>query len=119
MALVKCAECGGSVSDSAPACPHCGAPAPGGGTVVITRKKAMTGFANSIEVVIDGQVGGTVGKGESVAFDVTSGNHQIEANSFGPAPTRGKHINFQLGSGQTVHFETGFHAVTGFYLKKM
>lgn len=25
MALVKCPECGGQVSDTAPACPHCGA----------------------------------------------------------------------------------------------
>jgi RNA polymerase subunit RPABC4/transcription elongation factor Spt4 len=26
MALVACGECGHQVSDSAPACPHCGAP---------------------------------------------------------------------------------------------
>ncbi len=26
MALVKCGECGGQVSDKAAACPHCGAP---------------------------------------------------------------------------------------------
>jgi TonB family protein len=29
MALVKCPECGGSVSSQAPACPHCGYPHPG------------------------------------------------------------------------------------------
>lgn len=26
--LIKCSECGGDVSDKAPACPHCGAPVP-------------------------------------------------------------------------------------------
>lgn len=31
MSLVKCPECGGSVSSQAPACPHCGYPHPGAG----------------------------------------------------------------------------------------
>ena len=26
MALIKCPECGGTVSDTAKSCPHCGAP---------------------------------------------------------------------------------------------
>jgi cytochrome c biogenesis protein CcdA len=43
MALIKCPECGGEVSDKARACPHCGAPldpaiSPAVGTPQVARR---------------------------------------------------------------------------------
>ena len=48
MALFRCSECGGTVSDRAASCPHCGAPtASGGSEVVVCQHCEGTGVCTS------------------------------------------------------------------------
>ena len=121
MALVNCTECNGTVADTAPTCPHCGAPTPGGKTskVVVSRKKAMTGFANSVEVMLDGLEIASLKNGQSISVDVAAGEHRLEVDSLGPAPARGRQFTFRIDGNQTAEFESGFHAVKGFYAKAL
>jgi len=120
MALVKCTECAGTVADTAPTCPHCGAPTPGGKTskVVVSRKKAMTGFANRVEVLLDGREIASLKSGQSIEIEVAAGEHVLDVDSIGPAPVRPRQFTFEVASNQSASFECGFSSLSGFFVKQ-
>ena len=77
MALCECPDCGGKVSDQAPACPHCGRPSDSGkrdtsaSRPVNQRRGSMfslTGVVGAMMAVLGG-VGGCAG--------IASGNHAL------------------------------------------
>lgn len=70
MALIKCPECGREISDTASACPGCGAPVRKPGCLVhFERPRAMlVGSAVNGVVYVDGQQVGSASNGAS--FDV-------------------------------------------------
>ena len=49
MALIKCSECGGTISDKAKACPHCGCPIEGN---EIEEKKGISKGKMSIASIV-------------------------------------------------------------------
>ena len=119
MALVSCTECEGTVASTAPVCPHCGAPAPGGktGKIVVSRKKAMTGFLNTMEIYLDGAPVGSLKNGESVTVNVLAGDYHLVVDTVGTAAARAREFRISIDHKQTLEFETGFSGLTGFYAK--
>jgi len=81
MALLPCRECGNEVSAEAPTCPKCGVPAPVGKSaqLVVTRKKALRGAINLVQVTVDDLDGGwaTLSMGERAGFPLLPGRHQL------------------------------------------
>ena len=59
MGLVKCADCGKDVSDSAPLCPNCGRPMPG--KAVQTRRLGAKYELNGTLLVVGGILLGLLG----------------------------------------------------------
>lgn len=95
MALIKCPECGATVSDKAAACPQCGMPiAAAAGEkkikVHFEREKAFRGSALYGTVVIDGVPVGSASSGASFDVMLTPGTHNvmIDTNISGRGETR-------------------------------
>lgn len=77
MALIKCPECGREISDTASACPGCGAPVRKPGCLVhFERPRAMlVGSAVNGVVYVDGQQVGSASNGASFDVYLTYGSH--------------------------------------------
>lgn len=120
MMLVACKECGVKIAESALVCPKCGVSNPAGTCQLnIYRKRAMTGAISTVEIYIDGQIGGRVKNGETITFDLVSGEHEVTAVCTNPAPPAiTRRGTFEVHVGQTAEFECGFSMVSGFYFKR-
>ncbi len=83
MALIKCPECGRDISDTASACPGCGAPVRKPGcTVRFERPHAiLSGVAVSGTVYIDGQRAGSAANGASFEVFLSYGEHSVSFES--------------------------------------
>ena len=80
MALVKCKECGNEISSVALTCPYCGVPEPGKSgpsLVTVHRKVAITGIAVAVKIYVDDDYVGTLGIGNTIAFEVMPGKRTI------------------------------------------
>lgn len=98
MAMVKCRECGGSASDAAPACPHCGVQSPGGSCTIVIARQRVGLLGLSAEVLVDGQVRGSVDAGRKFEIPVSPGNHTVEIRT-----SRGRALtNVSATTGETV-----------------
>ena len=83
MALIKCPECGREISDTASACPGCGAPVRKPGCLVhFERPRAMlVGSAVNGVVYVDGQQVGSASNGASFDVYLTYGSHSVTFES--------------------------------------
>lgn len=83
MALIKCPECGREISDTASACPGCGAPVRKPGCLVhFERPRAMlVGSAVNGVVYVDGQQVGSASNGASFDVYLTYGSHRVTFES--------------------------------------
>lgn len=76
MALMKCSECGGMVSDKATACPHCGAP------VVIQNGNIclINGVEHDLTRILELSRQGHVGAPRGEAWQILVGGHILDKN---------------------------------------
>ena len=83
MAMIKCRECGKSVSSLAPICPNCGAPISEMSkcTVYFEREKKLAGSAVSAIVYIDGRTVGSAGSGNGFSVRLSPGPHQFSVQN--------------------------------------
>ena len=83
MALIKCPECGREISDTASACPGCGAPVRKPGCLVhFERPRAvLVGSAVNGVVYVDGQQVGSASNGASFDVYLTYGSHSVTFES--------------------------------------
>lgn len=78
MAMIECKECNNRISDSAPACPQCGAPSPGGAHRLIFTRPSFVGAAVGIDVFVDGMPYGRLGVRKKIEIPVSPGSHHVE-----------------------------------------
>jgi hypothetical protein len=98
MAMVKCRECGGATSDTAPACPHCGVQAPGGSCTLVITRPTVKGIGMSAEVLVDGRVCGSVAAKKQIEIPVSPGSHTVEVRT-----SQGRTVtNVSATTGKTV-----------------
>lgn len=86
MALIKCPECGATVSDKAAACPQCGMPIASAASekkikVHFEREKVVFGRGIYGTVIIDGLPVGTATNGASFDVMLTPGTHNVIINT--------------------------------------
>lgn len=76
MALVKCMECGGVVSDKASACPHCGAPVqPAENNICV-----INGVERDLTKILELSRQGHVGPPRGEAWQILVGGHILGEN---------------------------------------
>lgn len=111
MALIQCRECLKEVSSAAATCPHCGVAAPAGLSVLqIERKAAFSGGLLRIELFLDDVPQGSLRPGHSGEFEVSPGQHVIEAE----VPGRGAYsTTVNVAAGQTVRAELSISGFNG------
>lgn len=80
MAMIKCKECGGAVSDTAPSCPHCGTSAPGGSST-LRVKRTMAGMMIGVELFVDGKPYGALKPRGEMTLPLPPGEHHVEART--------------------------------------
>jgi hypothetical protein len=98
MAMVTCRECGGATSDAAPACPHCGVQSPGGSCTLVIARPTVGLLGMSAEVLVDGQVRGSVAAKKQIEIPVSPGSHSVEVRT-----SRGRTVtNVSATTGKTV-----------------
>lgn len=110
MALMKCKECGGSVSSKAKTCPTCGAKVP--------KKVGLLGWLLVIFVVLPvaWQVGsnmGTSGDSKAASVDAPPKWERFEYND---AMTDAKGVVLSLRSKNSTHFDPPYQTENGSYL---
>ena len=90
MALIKCPECGNTISDKATTCPHCGCPLteePEIETAVFCLRREKKAFFCAVryEVYLDNQYWGVLNNGDSLTAELMLGTHHlklIDKNNF-------------------------------------
>lgn len=87
MAMIECKECNNRISDSAPVCPQCGAPSPGGAHRLIFTRPSFVGAAVGIDVFVDGMPYGRLGVRKKIEIPVSPGSHHVEIINTREAPT--------------------------------
>lgn len=98
MAMVKCRECGGDVSDTAPACPHCGVQSPAGSCTLVIARPTIGLMGMSAEVLVDGKTRGSVAAKKQIEVPVSPGSHTVEVRT-----GRGRAVtNVSATTGKTV-----------------
>ena len=95
MAMIKCRECGKSVSSLAPACPNCGAPISEMSkcTVYFEREKKLAGSAVSAIVYIDGKTVGTANSGKGFSVRLSPGPHQFSVQNAATGKLMSANVN--------------------------
>ena len=114
MPLVTCPDCSQEVSDSAPSCPKCGRPTPGGTcTLNIVRPGKML-FLSPLEVKVDGNHVANLGAGQSTSLAISPGNHRLQCEITPPRQSR-KIVaaDLQIGGASTTTAEITFSKMTG------
>lgn len=98
MALINCPECGQSVSDKAPTCPHCGAPINMKVDVPVTffRERKFVCAAYRGNVYVDGQLAGTADNGDSFTVYLAQGAHQVHIETIANGMNRTKTYNLEV-----------------------
>jgi hypothetical protein len=101
MGLVNCRDCNAGISDSAPTCPHCGAPSPAGSATLEFVRTSFYGGGSAIglEVLVDQKPFGKV-TGKGIVIPVSPGQHHVEV--VGPRASTVMSINATRG---TMKFE--------------
>ena len=105
MAMIKCHECGREISDTANACPGCGAPVRKPGCVVhFERPRAiLSGTALSGIVYIDGQRAGSAATGAAFEVYLSYGEHNVAIESSnGFARSSAETLNIPFGSKKVI-----------------
>lgn len=105
MALVKCKECGQSVSTEADACPHCGITSPGlkTGRLCIHRIAAVEGKLYEIRVVVDGHLEAALAEDQSVTLELPPGRHVLKVTC---GIFLWKTVAVDIEAGKTLSFRT-------------
>ncbi|CAG1008714.1 hypothetical protein ANAEL_03709 [Anaerolineales bacterium] len=111
MALIKCQECGASISTTAKACPQCGAERCG--TVAIRRKSVLSFSADEIEIYIDGERMGQLMNGESITLTLVAGEHTVYVKGGGNQAS----TSISVTSGKRLSLETKFSNDTKEYYR--
>lgn len=83
MSLIKCPECGQSISDKSTVCIHCGFPLNNENNtakkvkVIVHRRKRYMGCAIGYAICVDDSQVGTVRNGKTCEFYVNPGTHNF------------------------------------------
>lgn len=104
--MIQCRECDHRISNSAPACPQCGAPTPGGKCKLVFSRPSFYGAAVSLEVLVDGMPYGSLGVRKKIEVPVSPGDHHVEV-----IPSRGasRVTSVSAAAGETlIKVGTGF-----------
>ena len=81
MALIKCRECDNQISDTAPACPKCGATrlaSLGQVRVTVVGGKGAGWGLDKLHVYLDGTFMGTIQEGDRLPFHMDQGKHTVK-----------------------------------------
>ncbi len=114
MPLVNCLDCGQEVSDSAPACPRCGRPSPGGSCTLAVSRPGKMLFLSPLDVVVDGNRVGELGSGKTMSLAISPGNHRLQVDITPPRQQRKTSaVDIQTAGGATVTAEITFSKMTG------
>lgn len=114
MPLVHCPDCEQEVSDSAPACPRCGRPSPGGTCTLVVSRPGKMLFLSPLEVVVDGNRVGEVGSGKTLSLAVPPGSHRLQVEITPPRQQRKTSaVDIQIPGSATVTAAITFSKLSG------
>lgn len=114
MALVICPDCSQKVSDSAPSCPKCGRPSPGGSCTLSVRRPGKMLFLSPLEVKVDGITVATLNAGQSTSLRISPGSHRLQCEI--TPPSQGRKIfavDLQISGSSNNTAEITFSKLTG------
>ena len=114
MALVTCPDCAQEVSDSAPSCPKCGRPTPGGSCTLSVARPGRMLFLSPLEVKIDGTTVATLNAGQSTSVAISPGNHRLQCEITPPRQSRKIFaVDLQVAGSSTTSAEVTFSKLSG------
>jgi hypothetical protein len=113
MALISCPDCSNDVADSAPTCPVCGRPWPGGQSKLeVRRAQRLSAGRVVMDVLIDGSYAGGLTAGKSLTVDVSPGRHRVECR-MNAGPSKGAAEEFTVPPGGHLVVVVVPNALTG------